>query len=90
MLLSKMGIIGQFPLSSKKNDNIPLYLKNYAIFLSPPIFTNNIYTYILRYMMYLGEPSGNIIKNYHCTFIEIFMHGYDPSLKKINPFPGQC
>ena len=58
----------------KKNGNLPLCLENYALFWLPPTFTNNIYTYILRYIIYLGEPSGNIISNYHGTFIHIYMH----------------
>ena len=32
--------------------------------------------------MYLGEPSSNIISNYHGTFIHIFMHGYYPIYQK--------
>ena len=58
----------------KKCGNSPLYLENYALFLLPPIFTNILYTYPLRYIIYLGEPSGNIILNYHGTFIHIYMH----------------
>ena len=58
----------------KKYGNSPLYLENYALFSLPPIFTNILYTYPLSYIIYLGEPSGNIILNYHGTFIHIYMH----------------
>ena len=64
---------GNYP-NFKKYGNSPLYLENYALFLLPPIFTNILYTYPLSYMIYLGEPSGNIILNYHGTFIHIYMH----------------
>ena len=37
-----------------------------------------IYTYKLSYIIYLGEPLGNIISNCHGTFIHIFMHAYYP------------
>ena len=60
----------------KKYGNLPLCLENYALFSLPPIFTTILFTYPLRYIIYLGEPSGNIISNYHGTFIHIFMHGY--------------
>ena len=65
----------------QKYGNLPLYLDNYALFSLPPIFTNNLYTYTLRYIIYIVEPSGNIISNYHGTFIHIFMHLYYPNLK---------
>ena len=55
----------------KKYGNLPLYLENYALFSLPPIFTTILYTYPLRYIIYLGEPSGNIISNCHGTFIHI-------------------
>ena len=45
----------------KKYGNLPLCLKNYVLFLLPPIFTKNIYTYTLSNIISLGEPSGNII-----------------------------
>ena len=64
----------------KKYGYLPLCLENYTLFLLLPIFTNNLYTYSLRYIIYLGEPSGNIILNYHGTFIHMFMHWYDTSL----------
>ena len=41
----------------------------------------NKYIYTLNYIICLGEPSGNIISNYHDTFIHISMNGYDPNLK---------
>ena len=58
----------------EKYGNLPLCLENYALFLLPLIFTNILYTYTLRYIIYLGEPPGNIISNYHGTFIHIYMH----------------
>ena len=60
----------------KKYGNLPLCLDNYALFSLPPIFTTILYTYTLRYIIYLGEPSGNIFSNNHGAFIHIFMHGY--------------
>ena len=45
----------------KKYSNLPLCLENYALFLLPLIFTTILYTYPLRYIIYLWEPSGNII-----------------------------
>ena len=33
-------------------------MENYALFSLPPVFTNIIYIYALRYIIYLGEPSG--------------------------------
>ena len=33
-----------------------------------PQFSQNIYTYTLSDITYLGEPSDNIIPNYHDTF----------------------
>ena len=58
----------------KKYGNLPLCLENYALFSLPPIFTTILFTYPLRYIIYLGEPLGNIISNCHGTFIHIFMH----------------
>ena len=58
----------------EKYGNLPLCLENYALFSLPPIFTTILYTYPLRNIIYLGEPSGDIISNYHGTFIHIFMH----------------
>ena len=60
----------------KEYGNLPLCLENYVLFQLPPIYTKKLYT--LRYIIYLGEPSGNIISNYHGTFIHIYMHWYDP------------
>ena len=37
-----------------------------------------LYTYTLRDIIYLGEPSGNIISNYHGTFIHIYIEGESP------------
>ena len=65
----------------KKYGNLPLYLENYALFSLPPIFTTILYTYPLSYIIYLGEPLGSIISNYHGTFIHIFMDTYDPIFK---------
>ena len=62
----------------QKYGNLPLCLENYALFLLPPIFTKTVYTYTLSNIIYLEEPSGNIISNHHGTFIHIFMHGYYP------------
>ena len=64
--------------------NLPLWLENYTLFSLRSIFTNIFYTYPLRNIIYLGELSGNIISNYHGTFIHIFMHWYDPIYKNIN------
>ena len=66
----------------KKYGNLPLCLENYALFSLPTIFTTILYAYPLRHIIYLGEPSGNIILNYHGTFIHIFMHGYYPIYQK--------
>ena len=66
----------------KKYGNLPLCMENYALFSLPPIFTNILYTYPLRYITYLEEPSGNTISNYHGKFIHIYMHLYDPMFKK--------
>ena len=46
-----------------------------------PRILQRIYTYTLRYIIYLGEPSGNIISIYHGTFIHIFIYWYDPKSK---------
>ena len=67
----------------EKYGNLLLGLENYALFSLPPIFTNTLYTYPLRYIIHLGEPSGNIISNYHGKFIHICIHWYDPIFKKI-------
>ena len=45
-------------LTLKKYGNLPLCLENYALFSFPPIFTNILYTYTLRDIIYLGEPIG--------------------------------
>ena len=77
----------------KKYGNLPLCLENCALFSLPLIFTNILYTYSLRYIIYLGEPSGNIILNYRVTFIHIYMHCYDPMFKNIYEtvfFLSQC
>ena len=66
----------------EKYGNLPLCLEKYALFSLPPNFTTILYTYPLSYIIYLGEPSGNIISNYHGTFIHIFMHWYERILKK--------
>ena len=58
----------------KKYGNLPLRLENYVLFSLPTIFTNILYPYPLRYIIYLGEPSGNKISNYHGTFVHIYMH----------------
>ena len=65
-----------------KYGNLPLCLENYALFSLPPIKKKCIYTYALSNILYLGEPSGNIITNYHGTFIHIFMHGCYPIYQK--------
>ena len=75
----------------KKCANLPLCLENYALFSLPPIFTKTLYTYTLSNIFYLGEPSGNIISNYHGTSIHIFMYGYCPFFKVyIKRFFCQC
>ena len=66
----------------KKYGNLPLCLENYVLFLLPPNFTTILFTYPLSYIIYLGEPSGNIISDYHGTSIHIFMHGYYPIYEK--------
>ena len=72
---------GNYPYFQKYG-NLSLCLKNDTLFSLLPIFTKYIYTYTLRYIIYLRQPSGNIISNYHGTFIHIVMHGYDPNLNK--------
>ena len=67
----------------KKYGNLPLCLENYALCSLPPIFTNILYTYSLRDIIYIGEPSDSITSNYHGTFILICMHWYDPMFKYI-------
>ena len=47
----------------EKYDNLPPCLGNYALFSLPPIFATILYTYPLRYIIYLRERSGNIISN---------------------------
>ena len=49
-----------------------------------PLFLQKKNTYTLSNILYLGEPSGNIISNYHGTFIHIFMHVYYPIHQKKN------
>ena len=72
----------------KKYCNLSICLKNCALFSLPTIFTNNLYTYTLIYIIYPVEPSGNIISNYHGAFIHISIHGYDHNFKiyKLNRF----
>ena len=72
---------GNYPYFEKYG-NLPLCLENYALCSVPPIFTTILYTYPLRFIIYLEEPSGNIIMNYHGTFIHIFIHGYYPAYQK--------
>ena len=76
----------------KKYGNLPLYLENYALFSLPLIFTIFLYAYTLSNILYIVEPSGNIISNDHGTFIHIFMHRYYPIIKRyiLNRFFGQC
>ena len=71
---------GNYPYFEKYG-NLPLCLDNYALFSLPPIFTTILYTYPLRHILYLGEPSVNTISNYHGTFIHLYMHWYDPIYK---------
>ena len=65
-------------------------MENYALFSLPLIFTTFLYAYTLSNILYIVEPSGNIISNDHGTFIHIFMHRYYPIFKKIyiKPFFG--
>ena len=56
--------------------NLPFRLDNHVWFLLPPKFTTILYSYPLINILYLGEPPGHSIRNYHDTFIYIFMHGY--------------
>ena len=52
------GIYGNYrviTLIFTKYGNLPLCLDNYALFSLPPIFTNNLYTYTLSNIIYLGE-----------------------------------
>ena len=65
------------------------YLKNMEIYSSVwkikydfcySQFFKNIYTYTLSNMIYLVKYSGNILSNYHGTFIYTFMHGCDHNL----------
>ena len=58
----------------KKYGNLRLSLEKYALFLLPPIFTNILYKNPLRYKIHLGKLSGNIISNYHGTFVHIYKH----------------
>ena len=76
-----------------KYGNLPLCLENYALLSLPPIFTKHLYTYILSNILFLGEPSGDIISNYHGTLINIFMYAYYPIYQKkhFKPlFPYSC
>ena len=66
-------------------DNYHFFLQNMAIYPSVwiimhnsryPQFYNILYTYTLIKILYLGDPSGNTIRNNHGTFIYICMHGY--------------
>ena len=66
----------------EKYGNLPLCLENCALFLLPLIFTNILYPYALMHIIYLGEPTGNIISNDHGTFILLCMYWFDPILKK--------
>ena len=43
-----------------KYGNLPLRLENHALLLLPLFFTT-FYTYPFNNILYLGEPSGNII-----------------------------
>ena len=47
-----------------------------------PRLYNYLYTYTLRDIIYIVQPLGNIISNYHGTFIHIYMNSYD-SISKI-------
>ena len=50
-----------------------------------PDFPTIIYIYPLRYIIYLEEPLGDIISNYHGTFVHLYMHWYYTIyLKNIN------
>ena len=69
-------------LIHKKYGDLPLCLENYALLSLPPIFTIVFNTYPLRYIIYLGEPSGKIISNCHGTLIQIYMHWYDVMFKR--------
>ena len=40
----------------EKYGNLPLCLENYVLFSLPPIFTSILYTYTLRYIIFIGEP----------------------------------
>ena len=52
----------------------PLFGELCIILVTPDFYKK--YTYSLSYIIYLEEPSGNIISNYHGTFIHIFTHIY--------------
>ena len=58
LFLAKHGNYRLITLIFKKYGNLPLCLENCALFSLPPIFTNNLSTYTLRYIIYLGEPFG--------------------------------
>ena len=60
-------------------------MENYALFSLPPIFTNILYTYALRYIVYLGEPSGNIISNYYGTLYTYSCMHIIPYIKRKIP-----
>ena len=47
-----------------------------------PDFPTILYTYPLRYIIYLRELLVNIISNYHGTFIHLYMHWYDSVYKR--------
>ena len=47
-----------------------------CIITLPPIFRTFLYSYALRYIIYLGEPKGNIISNYNGKILHIIIHGY--------------
>ena len=79
-----MSMVSAAEISDRHRWKLPgkyLYFKNIwqctplfgalCIILLPPILTKYIYKYSLGYIIYLGEPSGNIISNYHGIFIHI-------------------
>ena len=51
---------GNYPFFTKYG-NLPLCVENYALFSLPLISTKHLYTYTLSNILYLREPSGNII-----------------------------
>ena len=82
MVISIDGNYWVITLIFTEYGNLPLCLDNYVLFSVPMIFTKYIYKYTLSDILYLGKPSGNIILNYHGTFIHIFMHRYYPIYQK--------